>query len=176
MKTTTNAQLKLPEYTDVIDIADINENFTKIDGHLGFYIFSENGIHGLRYHEGQLEYYDTTEKKWVAATDEAGAFDSAVSLHNSSETAHADIRKLINDLDAQFANKVSVGNIVNNLTTEDATKILSAAQGVVLKALIDGKSNNDHVHNNYATVDYVNGLIGEVEEVLTEVDTLLGGD
>lgn len=319
MKTTTNAQLKLPEYTDVIDIADINENFTKIDGHLGFYILSDAGIHGLRYNSarGRLEYYNFNNKEWLAATDETGASDSAVDTHNSSELAHTDIRGLVNDLtirlntladsddetldqlseiveyiksnkgliDGITTSKVSVVDIVNNLTTNVYNKPLSAAQGVALKELIDKKSNdghshdaatasssgfmtadmlnklngiseganayshptytsrssglykitvnnsghvsgatkvtkaditslgipaqdtvyilpaagadlggvktggdvtisegiitvndNSHEHSNYATVDYVNNLIGEVEAVLAEADTLLGGD
>lgn len=35
MNYTTNLNLKLPEYTDVVDIADLNDNFTTIDGRLG---------------------------------------------------------------------------------------------------------------------------------------------
>lgn len=35
MKETTNAKMKLPEYTDPVDIADINSNFEIIDQYLG---------------------------------------------------------------------------------------------------------------------------------------------
>lgn len=49
MKYTTNKNLKLPEYTDVIDIADINENFEAVDEHLGETIASDAGAHGFRY-------------------------------------------------------------------------------------------------------------------------------
>ena len=41
-------------------------------------------------------------------------------------------------IDAITTEKVSVSDIIDNLTTNDASKPLSAAQGVALKALIDG--------------------------------------
>ena len=41
-------------------------------------------------------------------------------------------------IDAITTEKVSVSDIINNLTTNNANKPLSAAQGVALKALIDG--------------------------------------
>lgn len=40
-------------------------------------------------------------------------------------------------IDSVTTSKVSVSDVVNNLMTDDATKPLSAAQGVALKALID---------------------------------------
>lgn len=51
MKYTTNKNLKLPEYTDVADVADLNENFEAIDEHMGETVTSENGAHGFRYDE-----------------------------------------------------------------------------------------------------------------------------
>ena len=45
-------------------------------------------------------------------------------------------------IDSITTSKVSVADIVNNLTTNVANKPLSAAQGVVLKGLIDAVSNN----------------------------------
>ena len=42
MKYTTNKNLKLPEYTDVADVADLNENFEAIDEHMGETVTSEN--------------------------------------------------------------------------------------------------------------------------------------
>lgn len=50
-------------------------------------------------------------------------------------------------IDAITTSKVSVADIVNNLTTNVANKPLSAAQGVALKALIDAVSNS---LNSYA--------------------------
>lgn len=51
MKYTTNKNFKLPEYTDIADVADLNENFEAIDEHLGETVASENGAHGFRYDE-----------------------------------------------------------------------------------------------------------------------------
>ena len=56
-------------------------------------------------------------------------------------------------LDSITSSKVNVSDIVNNLTTASATKVLSANQGVVLKGLIDalqetvdGKAAGTHTH------------------------------
>lgn len=38
--------------------------------------------------------------------------------------------------------------IVDNLTTDDNTKVLSAKQGKTLKTLVDGKANSSHNHND----------------------------
>jgi hypothetical protein len=101
--------------------------------------------------------------------DPKGTAAAAVSAHNTSNTAHNDIRLLIEGLttrlnalanstdtdldqmaelvayiknnksliDGITTSKVSVADIVNNLTTNVANKPLSAAQGVALRALID---------------------------------------
>ena len=101
--------------------------------------------------------------------DKSGAAAAAVSGHNTNNTAHNDIRLLIEglvtrldalansddttldqmaevvkyikdnrDLISQITtDKVSVSDIVNNLTTNVSNRPLSAAQGVALKALID---------------------------------------
>lgn len=47
------------------------------------------------------------------------------------------IKENKNDIESITSGKVNVTDIVNNLTTNDAKKPLSAAQGVVLKGLID---------------------------------------
>ena len=102
--------------------------------------------------------------------DAAGTASGAVSAHNTSGAAHADLRALIEGLnsrlnaladsddttldqlseivayiksnrtliDAVTTGKVSVSDIVDNLTTNASGKVLSAAQGVALKAMIDG--------------------------------------
>jgi len=101
--------------------------------------------------------------------DPTGTANTAVSNHNVNNTAHEDIRILINNLTTRLNtlansddttldqlseivayiknnksliegvtnNKVNVSDIVDNLTTNVATKTLSASQGVVLKGLID---------------------------------------
>lgn len=104
-----------------------------------------------------------------AGADPTGTAASAVSAHNSSATAHSDIRELIIGLTNRLntladsddttldqlseivayikanrsliesitTSKVNVADIIDNLTTNVSDKPLSAAQGVVLKALID---------------------------------------
>lgn len=101
--------------------------------------------------------------------DASGTAESKVSEHNVSDTAHNDIRLLLQGLierlnaladsddetldqmsevvayiksnksliDAITTSKVSVSDIIDNLTTNVSNKPLSAAQGVALKALID---------------------------------------
>ena len=66
--------------------------------------------------------------------EKSGTASSTVSTHNTSTTAHNDIRLLVSEL---TTNKVNISDIVNNLTTDTNNKPLSAAQGVVLKSLID---------------------------------------
>lgn len=101
--------------------------------------------------------------------------DSDISAHNSSASAHSDIRGLISAVDSRVddansniddansridtlnatvsaldTNKVNKSDIVNNLTTDDSTKPLSAAMGMELKNSIDsGGSANELVsaHN-----------------------------
>ena len=102
--------------------------------------------------------------------DAAGTASGAVSTHNVSGAAHADLRALIEGLTSRLnaladsddttldqlseivayiksnktlidevtTGKVSVSDIVDNLTTNASGKVLSAAQGVALKAMIDG--------------------------------------
>ena len=101
--------------------------------------------------------------------------DSDISAHNLSTSAHSDIRSLISAVDSRVddansniddadsridtlnatvsaldTNKVNKSDIVNNLTTDDSTKPLSAAMGMELKNLIDsGGSANELIsaHN-----------------------------
>lgn len=143
----------------------------------------------------------TSEKvsSWDSSLDEAKAYadtktngmatttvvDNKINSHNSSATAHTDIRDLISTLttkvnnfldvddattdqlsevltlinnnkgtlDSLTSGKVNVSDIVDNLTTANANKVLSANQGVILKGLIDalqeavdGKAGSVHTH------------------------------
>lgn len=104
--------------------------------------------------------------------DPQGTASMQVSQHNTLETAHNDIRLLVQGLterlnaladsdddtldqlseivayiknnksliDGITTSKVSVSDIIDNLTTNVSNKPLSAAQGVVLKGLIDAIS------------------------------------
>ena len=87
--------------------------------------------------------------------------DSDVSDHNSSTSAHSDIRELISNVNSRVdtvdstvstlnTSKINKSDIVNNLTTNDATRPLSAAMGMELKSSIDsGGSANELIsaHN-----------------------------
>lgn len=108
---------------------------------------------------GNMQSYsilDTRDKESLSQE-----IDSDVSAHNSSTSAHSDIRELISDVDSRVdtldstvstfdTSKVNKSDIVNNLTTDDATKPLSAAMGMELKSSIDsGGSANELIaaHN-----------------------------
>lgn len=120
-------------------------------------------------------YYDGKLKAWITTSDEQVLADAkeyadyTVSTHNTSSTAHNDIRLLIKGLTTRLdvladsddetldqlseivtyiksnksliesitTSKVSVADIIDNLTTSVSNKPLSAKQGVVLKGLID---------------------------------------
>ena len=58
-------------------------------------------------------------------------------------------------IDNITSGKVSVSDIVNNLTSSDTNKPLSAAQGKVLKELID--SINVTIGNVSSLLDSING-------------------
>ena len=134
--------------------------------------------------------------------------DNKISSHNTSTSAHSDIRSLISDLSTKLNNfldvddattdqlsevltminsnketlesittsKINVSDIVDNLTTSSASKVLSAKQGVAIKSLIDtlqasldeleetlsGKANSGHTHDDRYYTE-------------TEVDSLLSG-
>lgn len=69
MQYTQNAKMKLPEYTDVIDVQDLNGNFETVDAHLGKQSASEEGAHGLR--------YNATEEILEVLNRETGAWEEA---------------------------------------------------------------------------------------------------
>ena len=108
---------------------------------------------------GSMQSYsilDTRDKESLSQE-----IDSDVSAHNSSTSAHSDIRELISNVNSRVdtvdstvstldTNKVNKSDIVNNLTTDDSTKPLSAAMGMELKSSIDsGGSANELIaaHN-----------------------------
>lgn len=152
----------------------------------------------------------TAESNAKAYTDEKVAnlasttvVDNKISLHNTSDAAHSDIRGLISALSTKVNNfldvddtktdqlsevleliennkgtlesltfgKVNVSDIVDNLTTSSATKVLSAKQGVALKGLIDslqavveGKANSSaltsHTGNTSNPHDVTKAQVG----------------
>lgn len=132
-----------------------------------------------------------------------------ISTHNTSPSAHNDIRVLIADVTTKLNNfldidddtsdqlsevltliennkgtleslttsKINVSDIIDNLTTASADKVLSANQGVAIKALIDtlqeavdGKADSEHEHN---ATDITSGTL--IEDVLPVVPIEKGG-
>lgn len=140
--------------------------------------------------------------------------DNKISAHDTSNSAHNDIRDLITELTTKLNNfldvdetttdqlsevleliennkgtldslttsKVNVSDIVDDLTTANAKKVLSANQGVAIKALIDAltevvedKSDESHTHDDrYYTeteintkVDIINQSINGKQDKLT---------
>ena len=121
--------------------------------------------------------YTDTKTADLASTS---TVDSKISTHNTSTSAHNDIREMITSLTNRLnaladsddttldqmselveyikdnreliegvtTAKVNVSDIVNNLTTNSADKVLSAAQGVAIKGLIDALQTevDNHTH------------------------------
>lgn len=94
---------------------------------------------GSSYENFLSRYADEME----AVDDSVKAVNQSVSDHKVSTDAHNDIRSLIDGLKSS---KVSVTDIVNNLTSTDTNKPLSAAQGKALKGLIDGIDVSGGIH------------------------------
>lgn len=137
---------------------------------------------------------------------------NTVSTHNTSTSAHNDIRDLITGLTTRLntlansddttldqmsevvayiknnksliggitTNKVNVSDIVNNLTTNVSNKPLSAAQGVVLKNLIDALQlsldaipQSDWSQSDSTQLDYIkNRTHWSENKIGTIVDTI----
>lgn len=131
--------------------------------------------------EAAKSYTDTKTANLISTSD----VETKISTHDTSTSAHNDIRALISDLSTAVNNfldvddtttdqlsevltlinnnkgtleslttsKVNVADIVDNLTTNNSSKVLSAAQGVVIKGLIDAldieldtKAASEHTH------------------------------
>lgn len=74
--------------------------------------------------------------------------------------------------------KVSVTDVINNLTTNVTTKPLSAAQGVILKGLIDSIETElgSHIHDEYVKLSGDNTLTGTLNVVNVIPSSSLGGN
>lgn len=71
-------------------------------------------------------------------------------------------------IDNVTTTKVNVADIIDNLTTNVSNKPLSAAQGVVLKQLIDDKASSNHNHNTATTL--TNGFMSSSDK--SKLDTV----
>ena len=129
--------------------------------------------------------YTNTKTANLASTS---TVDTKISSHNTSTSAHNDIRVLISDLTTKLNNfldvddttadqlsevitliennrgtleslttsKVNVSDIIDNLTTNSTSKVLSAAQGVAIKTLIDALQSELDSHSH--AIEDVSGL------------------
>lgn len=90
--------------------------------------------------------------------------DSRLSLldtfrdNNSQAITAADMRTLINSI---YDEKISIEVIIDNLLSIDATKILSANQGRILKELIDSLSDtlSPQVTQNADDISTISSLV-----------------
>lgn len=151
-----------------------------------------------------------TDEK-VADLASTTVVDNKITTHNTSTSAHEDIRALISDLTTKLSNflnvddettdqlsevltliennkgtleslttsKVNVSDIVDNLTTNSTSKVLSAAQGVAIKALIDALQAelDSHTHTvsditdltvTATELNYVEGVERNIQSQLNE--------
>ena len=88
----------------------------------------------------ELKIYQVTQEEYNDSY-EAGTLDpNAVYVTHDSEYL-TEVLTLINNnksaLESLTTSKINVSAIVDNLTTSDSTKVLSAKQGVAIKTLID---------------------------------------
>ena len=97
----------------------------------------------------------TTLNTFLQGAADGGDLDRLIELVNAI-AANAD------SIDALVADKVAFTDIVNDLTTGGAAKVLSAQQGVVLAGMIttlETNLNNTisglHVHNNLAVLEAI---------------------
>lgn len=146
---------------------------------------------GLRVSHNGLEYEDEDEvvhkvihdgniDDYTAHLASTSSVNTNIDTHNTSTSAHADIRGLITELTVKLTNfldvddatvdqlsevitlinnnkgtleslttsKINVSDIINNLTTNSDSKVLSAAQGVVIKTLIDALQTELDAHTS----------------------------
>ena len=177
-------------------IVDINELIAgKSDsGHKHDTDYDAIGSANIALEEAKT-YTDTKTADLTSITD----VDNKISTHNTSESAHGDIRVLISDLKTELSNfldvddetvdqlsevlamidanegtlesltssKVNVSDIIDNLTTSSASKVLSASQGVAIKTLIDAlqaeKADIDHRHD--VATGSTDGFMSSVDKI-----------
>ena len=77
------------------------------------------------------------------------------------------LQQQIDDIEIQ-TNVVKQSDIADNLTTDDSTKVLSAAQGVVLKALID--NINTILQSDDTTLDEIQEIVNYIKNNKSLID------
>ena len=118
------------------DIAEALEGYytaDEVDALFGGYLTSDHNTSDAAHSDIRLLIQGLTERLNAIADSDDSTLDQLSELVAYIK----DNRELIESI---TTSKVSVSDIVNNLTTNVSNKPLAAAQGVVLKALIDGLS------------------------------------
>lgn len=86
-------------------------------------------------------------------TDLTTKLNNFLDVDDTTTDQLSEVITLINNnkgtIESLTTNKINVSDIIDNLTTNDASKVLSASQGVVIKGLIDAlqDSLDSHTHN-----------------------------
>lgn len=92
-------------------------------------------------------------------------------IYEAIDTAKSDAEAYA---DTGLALKVNIADVVDNLTTDDASKVLSAKQGKSLKTLVDGKANSTHTHTKSEITDFAHNH-DDRYYTESEMDTKLNG-
>lgn len=98
--------------------------------------------------QSSLSSLSTTVNNFLTGEPDDGTIDRLSELVNA-------INENKDSIDALVADHVKKGEIVNDLTTGGADKVLSAEQGKALKALIDALDAAKHSHANKDVLDAI---------------------
>lgn len=175
MKYTTNKNLKLPEYTDVADVADLNENFEAIDEHLGETVTSENGAHGFRYdEENQKLEAKTSTGEWEEISlgaDVSGVTATADKVLKGSKFVTAD--GVLTD-GAMMDFSTMVESITVSSLQDDGEKLITPSPMVFRGYLGDVKILADY-ETITSAINLTSDKVAEGETILGVTGTHSGG-
>ena len=169
MKETTNAKMKLPEYTDPVDIADINGNFEIIDQYFG--VIGSGGSDNIFI----AEYGTTTFEEIKTAWNNGKA--CFCKMKNDTTLSENRLCSLCYISDTYIYFGVSYGktNYRFSVGTNNAwSSSTFSLQGANLTTTITESSTNTNYPSAKAVYTFVTGLIGNIETVAAEIDTLIG--
>jgi hypothetical protein len=193
-------------FTDEED-ADVFATIEQLEGKAD----KEHTHNDIYYTKSEIDDEISTINESISNLDLSTTIDNKINLHNSSDSAHNDIRNLINELSVKlnafldvddattdqlsevlalieqnkdviesFTGKVNVSDIVDNLTTADASKVLSANQGVVIQSLVNEVANSKadalHSHDDtYYTESEVDEKINVINASVTDAKSYADG-
>ena len=117
----------------------------------------------------------TTARTIALGGDVSGSvsFDGSANVTITTTVAdnsHNHIIANVDGLQGALDAKVAIANIINNLTSNDTDKPLSANQGLVLKGFID--NINTVLQSDDATLDELQEIVDFIKQNRQELDTL----